>query len=753
MKVSSLEGIIFILVCLVTIDLLILLARRFDASAWRRTLVAYRLILPTSLKTEDVAYWLALVRGATETKHFPLQKRPPVAVEIRAAKGGISIYLLAPWTQRRQLLANVRAALPGARLEAAPDSFETRPKFRWASEATLTSQQRPLRNELAQMASVALLAALQPLTGSDTVFIQWFILGGSVPPKWWPNAEPDTDDLRAVRVKQTAPVLRAAARIGVRSSDKRRRATVFKAVWGALRTLDRSDVQFRRKWQVPAFLAASRLNRIALPLVHWPLTFNTLELSGLLGMAAGGRHLPGLSRGSSQQVPPAPGLASSGAVFGVSNFPGMTSRRVAVRTNDRLRHTWVVGPTGSGKSTLLANLVVQDMRAGAGLVVVDARGDLVPDILARVPENRREDVIVIDPSETARPIGFNILRLAGNDEQARELAVQHVLHIFEGLWRAYWGPRTADIMRCGLLTLAAARAPDGSAFTLCELYELLTNHSFRRYVTGQPGATAGVLGSFWQGYERMTDAERQHAIGPSLNKLRAFLTSSSLRLLLGQSDGIDLTDVFRKRRIVLVRLNKGTLGSETAQLAGSLLIASLWQVTMGRGRIPAVQRRPAWLYVDEFQETVRLPIDLADMLAQARGFGLGLTLAHQHLGQLPERAKEAVMATARTQVLFQLDYDDAKVMERRFTPLTQQDLSGLGPFEIAMRPCLDGVTADVVTATTLPLPEATTDAHELAAVSQERYGVVRSEVEAAIAARVKADTVQPGYGRTSGRSA
>src|SRR5260370_192680 len=121
--------------------------------------------------------------------------------------------------------------------------------------------------------------------------------------------------------------------------------------------------------------------------------------------------------------------------------------------------------------------------------------------------------------------------------------------------------------------------------------------------------------------------------------------------------------------------------------------------------------------------------------SQARGFGLGLTLAHQYLGQLPETLRSAVLATARTQVLFQLDYDDAKVMEHRFTPLSQQDLSGLGPFEIAMRPCVYGRTADVVTAITLPMPDPSMDALELAALSRERFGVSRAAVDEMLAGR------------------
>jgi hypothetical protein len=424
----------------------------------------------------------------------------------------------------------------------------------------------------------------------------------------------------------------------------------------------------------------------------------------------------------------------------------LTSRRLALATSDRLRHTWVAGPTGTGKSTLLGNLIVQDMQAGAGVVVIDPKGDLVSDVLDRVPAHRRADVIVVDPSETARPVGFNILR-GSRDEQARERTVDHVLHIFNDLYRSSWGPRTADVLRAGLLTLISTRARDGSSFTLCELPELLTNQPFRAFVT-QQNAIQGPLGSFWQWYESLSDAHQAEVIGPTLNKLRAFVLKAPLRLLLGQSQGLDLQEVFTARRIVLVPLSKGTLGSETAQLVGSLLTASVWQATLRRIAIPPERRRAAWLYADEFQETVRLPIDLADMLAQARGLGLGLILAHQHLGQLPEAVKTAVLSTARTQVLFQLDYDDARAMEQRFAPLSAQDLMGLDQYEIALRPCVGGRTSSPVTGTTLPLPSGSTDGPALAVEARQRFGVPRADVEAALTARVQGNqSGSNGYGR------
>jgi type IV secretory pathway TraG/TraD family ATPase VirD4 len=404
-----------------------------------------------------------------------------------------------------------------------------------------------------------------------------------------------------------------------------------------------------------------------------------------------------------------------------------------------------LGPTGVGKSTLIANMALQDIESGAGVVLVDPKGDLVTDVLARIPEQRRDDVIVLDPAATDRPVGFNLLGHLGG-EAARELVADHVVHIMASLWADSWGPRSNDLVRNTVLTLASTTAPDGSAFTLVEVPELLTNTAFRRYVTGQRSVPA-VLRSFWHSFEQMSEAERTSVTAAPLNKLRALSTRASLRLLLGQSEGFDLTDLFTKRRIVLVTLSKGTLGAPTAHLIGAVLVASLWQATLRRAAVLPEHRRPAFVYLDEFQDVLRLPLDVADMLAQARGLGVGFTLAHQFLGQLPEMVKAAVLGTARSSVVFQLDHDDARTMERRYAPLTADDLMGQGNYEAALRLSVQGHTQSPVTGHTLPPTPLRTDASELARSSRERYGVPRTAVEEALQTRI----TPPGSAGAGGR--
>lgn len=711
---------------------LILGSRLLDAGSWRKRLVAYQLQLPSDLTARQVSDWLGSV--AADSQHWP------IVVEIEATSRGISFYLVLSRSHETSTLARLRSALPGVRAELAPDYLDARPAVLAAHEFRLSNLQRPLASDRAESAVTALLSGLHPLGRNEVLRLQWLLSGS----KAFPPSNDDPADLaRAIREKNSAPLFNAAARVAVSAGSRPRAVNLLSRVTNALKMLDAPGVAVVPR-SLPLSTVAERLYKRATPLTVWPMRLNTEEAAGLLGLPLGTVHLPGLVLGRARQLPPPEDMSRTGLVLAKSNFPGNNNRPLALRTDDRLRHMHAIGPTGVGKSTLIANAALQDIEHDDGLVLIDPKSDLVADVLARVPEDRTEDVIVLDPSATDFPVGFNVLQV-GNNEQERELVVDHVVHVFSELWRSSWGPRTSDVLRTCLLTLTHTRAMDGSAFTLVEVPELLLNPTFRRFVTSQAGVPDSVR-SFWSAYERMSEGERAQVIGPSLNKLRSLTTRTPLRLMLGQSEGIDLADIFTKRRVVLVALSKGTVGTETAHLLGSLLMATLWQSTLARAAVPAARRRPAWAYLDEFQDVLRLGTDgeLADMLAQARGLGLGLVLAHQYLDQLPRQVQSAVLGTARTQVAFQLDYDDARTLERRFSPaLSAADLMGMPAFEIAVRPSIGGQTRPPTTGTTRPLGEPLRNFASLAERSRQHYGTARADVEAALKARIEA----PGAGK------
>lgn len=744
------------------IPLWVLLAARYlDAKAWRQSLVALQVQLSAHTTIGDVERWLARVQVMTESPQWFLLPNTPLALEVRAERGRIEHVVLAPKRLKQAVVTSLQAAMPGVRIEELPGDLRGRPSFRLATEATLTSQVRPLAVERAAETSQHLLTALQPLNQGERIVLQYIFSGISRRPlrrtpssdvlPWWLNddAAMQADDLRAERIKHKSPLMQASIRVGIQASSRPRALRLLHRVWPALGGMDASGVRLLKRWHVSMRSAAKRLADVRQPLTSWPVVVNVEEAAGLTAVASSGLRVLGLPSGVARTLAAPPSFPRRGLEVATSNYMGDT-RPLSLMRSDRLRHLHLLGPTGSGKSTLLQNLIQQDLQQGDGLVVLDARGDLVYDVLDQIPPERYDDVVVLDPSNTAQVVGFNPLAV-GSTIHERELAAEHILSVLKSVFQTSWGVRTADVLRASLLTLTATNAVDGNRQTLCELPELLTNDHFRRFVTSQP--LPPVLRSFWRWYDNLSPSERSTIIAPSLNKLRQFLLATPLRLTLGQSNGINVADAYTKRKVILVPLKRALIGSETTALLGSLILAGIWNATLLRAKTPPERRRPYWLYADEFQEFMRLPLDLADMVAQARGLGLGLTLAHQYLGQLSPDLKAGIQGSIKSQVVFQVEHDDARALAPRFAPLTAEDLQGLGSHEVAFRASIRGHTHSPVTGVTAPPVPSTGSRHEVLRRSAHNYAVGVDDIEAALQARIAVDPKQRTNRRPKGGQA
>jgi hypothetical protein len=531
---------------------IVLVVRWIEAWVWRQQLVAYRLELPRRLTDDQVNGWLAALGAAT--RHIP------AVIEIVAMDRRINHYMAMPRFHARLLLSQTRNMLPGIRAEEAPDYLIDTVTIRAAGELRLTSTSHPLGQERAPAASGALLSALQPLGRGQSIRISWILAGTVTPhPAGLVKLAPDLARFR--RLKQRSPLIRAVGRVSVSGAPPQIARALLYRIYSSMRVLDGPGAALVRR-TLPWRVVAARIRDRSIPVTIWPAILNTRELAGLLAFPLDDVKVPGLSVGASLQLAPPPDLPRRGLVLAHSNYSGMTDRSLALKRADLLHHLYLLGPTGSGKSTLIESLAIQAARLGDGIFVVDPKADLCEEIMARLPENRVEDVIMLNPAATDRPIGFNILQ-STHDEHSRELVVDDVVHIFGEVWKSSFGPRTADVLRNALLTLTATKAPDSSAFTLAEVAPLLENPAFRRFVIAQSGVPESVR-PFWTAFDVMSAGERGQTIGPSLNKLRALTTRTSLRLMLGQSKGLDVADVFTKRRILLASLNKGIVGTETA---------------------------------------------------------------------------------------------------------------------------------------------------------------------------------------------
>jgi hypothetical protein len=706
------------------------LIKVFGRLSLNSSLVAYRLTFPRNLDVDAVVSAMAGISGLLLPWWRRWLSSPFLSLEIHADRTGIRHYLVVPETWGQSATNILQASLPAVRFEPTDVPGMA---LRTAAEYRMSSHDRQLNVDAVGL-SARLLANLQPLEDRETIVVQWVITphGPVLPPKISKDKDDtylasllgttaDSEMVSAMRKKQAQPLLLAAGRIGVRARTGWREHKLLRTVEAAWHETRAPGVHFRRKSVTNGLVARSMASR-RVPFAAWPVTVNSEELSGLIGWPISQVAVPGLVLGGARLIPPSPLVPTSGTVLADSNYPGI-ERPIAVDVQARLRHTEILGPTGTGKSTLMVSMVLSDLEAGRGVILLDPKGQLVEDLLWRIPENRRTDVIVFDPADRECPVGLNPLRAAHGVNS--EVVVENLVGTFKSLYRHSWGPRPDDILRAAILTLA-----DVDGATLCEVSLILNDPTYRRKIVGKIDDPVG-LESFWGWYEALSDAERQTVIGPVLNKVRALTMRPTVRSIIGQSTPkLSIPEVMASGKVLLCSLAGGLLGDEAAALLGALIVAEVWHATTARAGRPEASRNPVMAFLDEFQHFIHLPTPMASMLTEARGLGLGLTLAHQHLDQLDSDVRSAVMANARSKVLFQLPSADARLMEREMGGvITADDLQGLGAYEVVCQLFAAGTTQAPATGRTRPLPPQLSDANSLRTSSRSTYGLPREEVE------------------------
>jgi hypothetical protein len=403
--------------------------------------------------------------------------------------------------------------------------------------------------------------------------------------------------------------------------------------------------------------------------------------------------VPGLSRAGANAVPPPPAVAAGGkGCKPLGDADAGPARPIALRVTDARQHLHLLGATGAGKSTLLAHLILADARAGRAAVVIDPRGDLINDLLDRIPEHAAPRLWLIDP-DTAPPPALGVL--TGTDAN---LASDNLVGIFHRIFADSWGPRTDDILRSAVLTLQQT-----SGATLADIPRLLTDEPYRTRATRR--LTDEILAGFWTWYAGLSPEARSNAIGPVMNKLRHFLLRPFVRQVVGTPGaGLNMSRLLDTGGILLVRVPKGTLGDDTARLLGSFVVAKVWEAITGRARHRETTRRDASLYVDEAHSFLNLPHGIEEMLAEARAYRLSVTLAHQNLTQFPPAMRDAVAANARNKIIFTVSARDAHDLAAVTSPnLTGHDLTNLAAYQAAARLIIANTETPAFTLTTRPL--------------------------------------------------
>lgn len=467
---------------------------------------------------------------------------------------------------------------------------------------------------------------------------------------------------------------------------------------------------------------AENLNLAHIPW-QFPLRLSIKELASFLLLPFGIDELPGTLGLHPRMVHPPewyanPRHMSQDRTFAESLNPS-NAQKLSISPEAALEHTIILGPTGSGKSTAMLNLILADINAGRSVLVLDPKADLVTNILERIPMDRADDVVVINPADD-QPVGFNPLSLPGDST----LIADAILAVFKEIFSDNWGIRTQDVLSAALMTLCATKDA-----TLLWLPALLMDENFREKITKDIKDKI-ALKPFWDTFSNLRPAEREQWVAPVLNKVRQFLFRPGLRGILGQSNPkFQLTDLFYQRKIVLVPLNKGVIGAESAKLLGSLIVGLSWTLALSRANIPPEKRHLVSLYIDELQDYLSLPTDLSDALAQARGLGVGITMAHQYRAQLPREIQAGVDANARNKIVFGLNASDARDIAAMAPDLTMLDFMSLPRYHVYTNFMYYGRPTGWVQGKTCPPTHMLHTAADISARSQIRYGRPRDEVE------------------------
>ncbi|MEK7610945.1 MAG: type IV secretion system DNA-binding domain-containing protein [Patescibacteria group bacterium] len=372
--------------------------------------------------------------------------------------------------------------------------------------------------------------------------------------------------------------------------------------------------------------------------------------------------------------------------------------RFGLKRDDRTTHFYSVGKTGAGKTTLFKNMIVQDIRNGEGVGVIDPHGDLIEELLDFIPENRLEDVVLFDPGDTAHPVGLNVLECP--DPAQKNLMASGLVGAVRNHFENSWGPRLEYLLNNAVLTLLEVPST-----TMLGITRVLEDKNYQKYIVHK--IKDPILKDFWENeFKQMMSNVAFHteAIAPIQNKIGRFLASSTIRNILGQARStLKIDDIMNNRKILLANLAKGKIGADNANLLGSLLVSRINFMAMQRVKLPPEQRADFYLYVDEFQNFASGAF--SSILSEARKYRLSLHMTHQYTAQLPEEVSEAVFGNVGTMVVFGVGAPDAHVLAPEFAPYFEEnDLISLERHHAYVKMMINGMTEAPFSAVTDPPP-------------------------------------------------
>jgi hypothetical protein len=695
---------------------------------------SFTLSFPSRLDEKRVAAWLRSISGGLRGSGSLFGSPPTIGFELYADHQGLTYRLRLPRSHATYIVNQLRSLVPGMRVTPEDDVGPV--AWTRAVEVGIGGSDLPLRIFSVADSAASLLASVQGLSRRDAVLIQWVM--APTAPQRPPSGQssrrrdgdgrifhlegPDRDEIQERKKKLAEPNFMAVLRVAALAAEEDRAVALIARVRSSLLSASGPDTRFNRR-----FVSDRRLRQridAAAGAINYPIQLSVPEVAALIAWPVGEPFVAGLPQARSRHLPPTGAVARTGLVAADANMPG-AKRPLAISVDDSNKHLHIVGPTGTGKTVLLRNLAAQAMESGSAVVVLEGKGDLFRAALDVVPDDRVDDVIVLDVRDTAYPVGFNILH-----EGSPRVVVEQIGALFEKLYRETRNVWTREMLYHGLSTLATT--PGCTFIDLPPLLVPMTEDEAAWREEVVEALTDRELKTFWKRFLGQPSSAQMRMAQPVLDRVWQLNARPEIRNIIGQSESsFSMREVIEQRKVLLINL--AGLGEATAGLAGTLLINALWSAVQA-----SAGREQVHLLLDEFQDFLNLPVDPADMFAKARGYRLGIMAAHQNLGQLPPDLREAILANAHSKIVFQTAADDARTLAREFgRNVDDEDFMNLGRYEVLMKLAgIDGVSQPVSGAARPPR-DSTGVSVTVRLHSRRKYGRPLADVEAEIDARRK----------------
>lgn len=468
---------------------------------------------------------------------------------------------------------------------------------------------------------------------------------------------------------------------------------------------------------------------------EYPLPLNLKELTTMFHFPEEVSSAPQLKQARSATAPAPLDAPTEGTLLGINKHRG-EERKIFVTSEDRMRHFYVIGQTGTGKTVILKNMIIQDIKAGHGVCMIDPHGTDIEDILGNIPPEREKDVIYFDPAHTERVMGLNMLEYDLARPEQKTFVVNELISIFNKLFdmKVAGGPAFEQYFRNSAL-LVMEHPESGN--TLLDIVRVLADKSFRDMKLSY--CNNPVVTQFWANAIKTSGEQSLANFVPYISsKFDPFLSNDIMRPVIAQEkSSFNFRQIMDERKILLVNLSKGRLGDLNAHLIGLILVGKILIAALSR--VDALGEKPAdfYLYVDEFQNITTDSI--STILSEARKYRLSLNLAHQFIGQLDEKTKNAVFGNVGSMSLFRVGSEDAEFLEKQLSPIfSARDLMNLDNYNAYMKMLMKGQPARAFNIETIaPRAGDSFAAARIKEASYQKFGAPRAEVEEHIAQKYR----------------